>query len=64
MTRQFLAIPEDSATGERVFSFSGLTVSDLCKSLIEGTLEVIMRTKWGSPSVPFGDLHITHPDPL
>ena len=28
MTRQFLAIPEASATAERVFSFAGLTLSD------------------------------------
>jgi hypothetical protein len=27
MTRQFLAIPEASATSERVFSFAGLTTS-------------------------------------
>jgi hypothetical protein len=44
MDRQFLTIPVDSTTGERVFSFTGLTLSDLCKSLIEGTLEVIMWT--------------------
>ena len=42
MTRQFLDIPVVSATGERVFSFDCLTLSDLCKSLIEGTLETIM----------------------
>ncbi len=29
MTRQFLAIPVTSATTERVFSFAGLTLSDL-----------------------------------
>ncbi len=62
MTRQFLSISESSATTERVFSFAGLTLSDLLKSLLEGTLETIMWTKWGSPSIPFGrgDLHITH----
>ena len=38
MTRQFLAIPAASATAERVFSFAGLTLSDLRKSLLEGTL--------------------------
>jgi hypothetical protein len=61
MTRQFLDIPVVSATAERVFTFAGLTVSDLRKSLIEGTLEV---TKWGSPSIPLGrgDLHMTHPE--
>ena len=64
MTRQFLTIPEASATAERVFSFAGLTLSDLRKSLLEGTLEVIMWAKWGSPSIPLGrgDLHITHPE--
>ena len=61
MARQFLAIPVVSATAERVFSFAGLTLSDLRKSLLEGTLEAIM---WGSPSIPLGrgDLHITHPE--
>ena len=64
MARQFLAIPAASATAERVFSFAGLTLSDLRKSLFEGTLEAIMWTKWGSPSIPLGrgDLHITHPE--
>ena len=64
MTRQFLAIPAASATAERVFSFAGLTLSDLRKSLLEGTLESIMWVKWGSPSIPLGrgDLHITHPE--
>ncbi len=52
MTRQFLAIPEVSPTTERVFSFAGLTLSDLRKSLLEGTIEVIMWSKWGSPSIP------------
>ena len=38
-------------------------LSDLRKSLLEGTLEAIMGAKWGSPSIPLGrgDLHITHP---
>ena len=64
MTRQFLTIPEASATVERVFSFAGLTLSDLRKSLLEGTLEAIMWAKWGSPSIPLGrgDLHMTHPE--
>jgi hypothetical protein len=64
MTRQFLAIPADSVTTERVFSFTGLTLSDLHKSLLEGTLEAIMWVKWGSPSIPLGrgDLHIAHPE--
>ena len=59
MTRQFLAISAASETTERVFSFSGLTLSDLRKSLFEGTLEVIMWSKWGSSSIPLGrcDLH-------
>ena len=63
MTRQFLAIPAASATAERVFSFTGLTLSDLRKSLLESTLEAIMWTKWGSPSISLGrgDLHIIHP---
>ena len=53
-----------SVTVERVFSFPGLTLSDLCNSLVEGTIETIMWSKWGSPSIPFGggDLHITHPE--
>ena len=42
----------DVNTAERVFSFAGLTLSDLRKSLLEGTLEVIMWSKWGSPSIP------------
>ncbi len=64
MTRQFLAIPAASATAERVFSFTGLTCSDLRKSLLQGTLETIMWAKWGSPSIPLGRgaLHITHPE--
>jgi hypothetical protein len=64
MTRQVLTVPAASATAERVFSYAGLTLSDLCKSLLEGTLEVIMWAKWGSPSIPLGrgDLHITHPE--
>ena len=64
MVRQFLSIPAVSSTSERVFSFAGLTLSDLCKSLLEGTLEAMMWAKWGSPSIPLGrgDLHITHPE--
>ncbi len=49
MARQFLTIPAASATAERAFSFAGLTLSDLRKSLLEGTLEAIMWTKWGLP---------------
>ncbi len=62
--RQFLTIPEASATAERVFSFAGLTLSDLRKSLLEDTIEAIMWSEWGSPSIPLGrgDLHITHPE--
>jgi hypothetical protein len=61
MARQFLTIPAASATVERVFSFGGLTLSDLHKRLLEGTLEAIMWTEWGSPSIPLGrgDLDIT-----
>ena len=64
MVCQFLVILTTSATAERVFSFVGLTLSDLFKSLREGTLETIMWVKWGSVSIPFGkgDLHITHPE--
>ena len=47
MVRQFLAIPAASATAERVFSFAGLILSNLRKSLLEGTLEAIMWAKWG-----------------
>ncbi len=54
MDRQFLTIPPAGVTAERVFIFAGLTLSDLSKSLIEGTLEVIMWDKWGSRSIPFG----------
>ena len=45
MTRQFLTIPVASVTVERVFSFGGLTFSDLRKSLLEGTIVVIMWSK-------------------
>ena len=54
MARQFLTFPATSATAERVFSFAGLTLSELRKSLLEGTLESIMWSKWGSPSIPLG----------
>ena len=54
MGRQFLTIPPASVPAERVFTFAGLTLSDLRKSLIEGTLEGIMWDKWGSRSIPFG----------
>jgi hypothetical protein len=62
MSRQFLTVSVDSPTTERVFSLSGLTLSCLCKYLVDGTLEVIMWVQWGRPSIPFdrGDLHITH----
>jgi hypothetical protein len=49
MARQFLTIPPASATTERVFSFAGLTLSDLRKRLLEGTLEAIMWAKWEIP---------------
>ena len=64
MVRQFLTIPVSSATAKRMFSFAGLTLSDLRKRLLEGMLEAIMWAKWGSPSIPLGrgDLHITHPE--
>ena len=60
--RQFLAIPEASETSRRVSSIAGLTLSDLRKSLLEGTLEAIMWVKWGTSSIPLGrgDLHVTH----
>jgi hypothetical protein len=54
MTRQILTIPESSTTVERVFSFTGLTLSDLRKSLLEGTLEVIMWSKRGVSQYSFG----------
>ncbi len=58
--RHFLTIPETSheSTAERVFSFAGLTLTDLRTSLLEG------KDKWGSPSIPFRrcDLLITHPE--
>jgi hypothetical protein len=64
MTRQLLDILAASATAERVFSFAGLTLSDLSKFLLEGTLEAIMWTSGGSPSIPLGkgDVHIAHPE--
>jgi hypothetical protein len=37
-----------------VFSFAGLTLSDLRKSLLEGTLEVIMWAKMGVSQYSFG----------
>jgi hypothetical protein len=64
MPRQFLTIPAVSETAERVLSFAGLTLSDLHKSLLECTLEAIMWTKWGPPSIPLGrgDFYITPPE--
>ena len=59
MVRQFLAIPAASATAERVFSFAGLTFSDLRKSLVEGTPEAIMWAKWGSSSIPWVEVIFT-----
>jgi hypothetical protein len=58
MTRQFLSIPAVSTTTERVFSFAGRTLSDLRKSLLEGTLETIMWSKWVSPSIPLGSIQV------
>jgi hypothetical protein len=51
-------------TAERVCGFAGLTLSDLRKSLLEGTLEEIMWVLWGTPSIPLGrgDLHISRPE--
>jgi len=43
MLGQFLVIPAARATAERVFTFVGLTLSDLCKSLLEDTRESIMK---------------------
>jgi hypothetical protein len=53
-----------SFSSERVFGFTGLTLSDLRKSMFESTIEEIMWDKWGSPSIPLGrgDLHIIHPE--
>ena len=64
LVRQFLVIPVVSSITERVFSCAGLTLSDLYKPLLEGTLETIMWSKCGTLSIPFGrgDLHITHPE--
>ncbi len=45
LSRQFLTIPSASETAERVYSFAGLTLSDLHKSLLESTLEAIMWVK-------------------
>ena len=39
MTRPLLTIPVTSTTTNLVFSFAGLTLSDLHKSLLEGTLQ-------------------------
>ncbi len=49
-----------SVTGERVFSFAGLTLSDLHKYLLEGTLETIMWIEWGSPSIPWVEVIFTY----
>ena len=38
ISRHFLSIPPVTATDQLLFSFAGLTLSDLCKSLLEGTL--------------------------
>ena len=54
MDRQFLSIPVARATAERVFSFAGLTLSDLRKSLLEGTLEAIMWGQMGVSQYSFG----------
>ena len=62
MDRQFLTIPADSATAERVFCFVGLTLSDLRKSLLEGNLEAITWAKCGSLSIPFGGGHLRETD--
>ena len=50
MARQFLRLVQQ--LNVCLFSFAGLTLSNLRKSLLEGTLEAIMWTpKWGSPGV-------------
>jgi hypothetical protein len=49
MARQFLAIPAACSTDERVFSFAGLTISDLRKRLLEGTLKTIVWENGGLP---------------
>ncbi len=54
MTRQFLSIPATSATAERVFSFAGLDTLRPAQISAEGTLETIMWSKWGPPSIPLG----------
>ena len=63
MARQYLAIPASSATAERVFSFAGLTLSDLRKSLLDGTLEAIMWAKCGFPNVPLGRGNLVETNP-
>lgn len=63
MARQYLAIPASSATAERVFSYAGLKLSDLRKSLLDGTLEAIMWAKWGFPNVPLGRANLVETNP-
>jgi hypothetical protein len=48
MARQYLAVPASSAAVERIFSFAGLSYSDLRKSLHDTTLEEFMWIKWAS----------------
>ena len=45
--------PGIPSKAERVFSFTGLTLSDLHKSLLEGTLEAIMWANGGLPVFNF-----------
>jgi hypothetical protein len=52
MTRQFLVIPPASVTVERVFSFGGLTLSDLHKRLLEGRDDHVVQM--GVSQYPFG----------
>jgi hypothetical protein len=46
MARQYLGVPASSAIVERIFSFAGLTFSDLRKSLEDTTLEEFMWVRW------------------
>ena len=45
MAHQYLAVPATSAAVERIFSFAGLSYSDLRKSLHDTTIEEFMWIK-------------------
>ena len=50
VSRQFLTIPVDSATTERVFSFAGLTLSELHN--------LFLKVRWSPSCGPNGGLTV------